>query len=144
MAEELNFHEAFRSDEPPKSASKRRFGYLMAGVFAIVGLWPLTHSGDVYIWALIIAAAFLGSAALIPRLLAPLLWCWMQIGLLMHKITNPILLGLIFYGAFVPTGIVMRALGKRPLQLAFEPDRKSYWIERNPPGPASRSMTKQF
>jgi hypothetical protein len=143
MAEKLNFHEAFRSDEPVKPASKRRFGYLLAGAFTIVGLWPLTHSSHVRIWALIVAAMFLTSAVLIPRLLSPLLWLWTQIGLLMHKITNPILLGLIFYGAIVPTGFIMRALGKRPLHLAFEPNRRSYWIERIP-GPAPRTMTKQF
>jgi hypothetical protein len=143
MTEKLNFHEAFRSDDPAKPASKRRFGYLMAGAFAIVGLWPLTRSGHVHVWALIVAVMFFTSALFIPRLLAPLLWLWMQIGFLMHRITNPILLGLIFYGAFVPTGFIMRALGKRPLHLAYEPERKSYWIERVP-GPAPSTMTKQF
>jgi hypothetical protein len=143
MAEKLNFHEAFRSDEPVQPASKRRFGYLMAGAFAIVGLWPLTRSGHAHVWALIAAAMFLALAVLIPRLLAPLLWLWTQIGLLLHRITNPVLLGLIFYGAIVPTGLVMRALGKRPLHLAFDPGRRSYWIERVP-GPDPRSMTKQF
>src|SRR5712691_7559789 len=106
MAEKLNFHEAFRSDEPVKPASKRRFGYLMAGAFAIVGLWPLTRSGHVHVWALIVAVMFFASGVLTPRLLAPLLWLWMQIGILMHRITNPILLGLIFYGALVPTGFI--------------------------------------
>ena len=143
MTEKLNFHEAFRSDEPVKPASKRRFGYVMAGAFAILGLWPLIRSGHAHVWALIVAAMFFTSAVLIPRLLAPLLWLWTQLGLLLHKVTNPVALGLIFYGAIVPTGFIMRALGKRPLHLAFEPNRQSYWIERVP-GPDPRSMTKQF
>jgi hypothetical protein len=38
----------------------------------------------------------------------------------------------------------MRALGKRPLGLAFDKDAKSYWITREPPGPAPETMTNQF
>jgi hypothetical protein len=143
MAERLNFHEAFRGDEPSKPASKRRFGLLMAGAFAIIGLWPLTHSNPMHIWAVVTAAMFLASAMLIPRVLGPLLWVWMKIGLLLHKITNPVLLGLIFYGGVVPTGLVMRALGRRPLNLAYEADRQSYWIVRIP-GREPHTMTKQF
>ena len=81
---------------------------------------------------------------LLPRALGPLHWLWQRLGLLLHKVTNPILLGLIFFGAVVPTGLVMRALGKRPLRLTFDPAAKSYWILREPPGPSPDSMKKQF
>jgi len=43
-----------------------------------------------------------------------------------------------------PIGLLMRALGKRPLNIALDPEAKSYWIERKPPGPEPESMKLQF
>ena len=144
MAEDLNFHETFRVDDERKRAPTRRFGYLLALLFTTLGLLPLEHSDNIGVWQLVVAAAFFSLALFVPRSLAPLLWLWMETSHLLHRITNPILLVLIFYGGVMPTGIVLRALGKRPLQLKFEPDRLSYWTERNPPGPARARMKKQF
>jgi hypothetical protein len=39
---------------------------------------------------------------------------------------------------------VLRLRGKDPLRLRLEKDAPSYWIVRQPPGPAPRSMTRQF
>ena len=114
----------------------------IAAAFLVVGLLPLTRHGHVHIWALAVAAVFFVSAVFLPRFLTPVFLLWMQIGPLMQKIVTPIFLGLLFYGVFVPTGFLMRLFGKRPLRLALEPGRKSYWIERSPPDP--QSMTRQF
>ena len=60
------------------------------------------------------------------------------------SIVNPIVMGLLFYGTVLPTGLVMRALGKDLLRLKREPDADSYWIVRAPPGPAPETMKDQF
>src|SRR5215510_1126146 len=39
---------------------------------------------------------------------------------------------------------LMRLSGKDPLRLRFEPERKSYWVARQPPGPAPDSLLNQF
>jgi hypothetical protein len=57
---------------------------------------------------------------------------------------NPIMMAFLFFGAVLPTGVVMRLLGKDPLRLKRPLDAKSYWIERHPPGPTSESMKDQF
>jgi hypothetical protein len=44
----------------------------------------------------------------------------------------------------VPIGLILRATGKDPLRLKFDRDAKSYWIPRDPPGPAPDSMPHQF
>ena len=54
------------------------------------------------------------------------------------------MLGLLFFATVTPMGLAMRALGKDPLRLRFEPELKSYWIERQPPGPAPETMKNQF
>jgi hypothetical protein len=69
---------------------------------------------------------------------------WLKFGLLLHKLVNPIMMAFVFFGAVLPTGLIMRALGKDPLRLKRRPDANSYWIERHPPGPAPKSMKDQF
>jgi hypothetical protein len=137
-----NFHEEFSEGEAPKPPSKRRFGFLMTAAFLFVALLPLTRHAPIHIWALAVAAVFFVSAVFLPRFLTPIFLLWMQIGPLMQKVVTPIFLGLLFYGVFVPTGFLMRLFGKRPLGLALEPGRKSYWIERGPSEP--QGMTRQF
>jgi len=39
---------------------------------------------------------------------------------------------------------VMRALGKDPLRLKRDPKATSYWIVREPPGPAPETMKHQY
>jgi hypothetical protein len=43
-----------------------------------------------------------------------------------------------------PTALLFRILGKDPLRLSHDPEARSYWIERQPPGPAPDTMTNQF
>ncbi len=54
------------------------------------------------------------------------------------------MMGLLFYLTIWPTGLIMRITGKEFLRLKREPDRDSYWIVRDPPGPPRESMRDQF
>ena len=110
--------------------SDRSFGLTFAGVFSIVGLWPLPGRGEVRLWALAIAAAFLLAALLVPTVLAPLNRLWLRFGLVLHKVTTPIILGAIFFLVVLPTGLLMRLFGKRPLKLHLERAAESYWVRR--------------
>ena len=63
---------------------------------------------------------------------------------LLAKVVSPIALGLIYVLGIVPTGLIMRLLGKDPLRLRFDPGAEDYWVRRNPPGPDPKTMTQQF
>lgn len=125
-----------------KQGSDRNFGLLFAIVFAVIALFPFLHSEPPRLWPLPIAAGFVGCAYIAPRLLRPLNQLWFRLGLLLHHIVNPVIMALLFYGAVVPTGLILRAFGKDLLRLRREPEIKSYWIEKSSPPPGS--MTKQF
>ncbi len=116
----------------------------MAVVFAVVGAWPLLSGGTARWWALIAATLFCGLAFARPTLLAPLNRLWFRFGLLLNKITNPLIMGLLFYGLMTPYAYVLRWLGKDLLRLRFDPTAESYWIERKPPGPAPETIKRQF
>ena len=69
---------------------------------------------------------------------------WTVFGLMLHRITNPLIMWLVFYGAVTPTALIMRAMGKDPLRRRLDRKAKSYWIVREPPGPAADTMNLQF
>jgi hypothetical protein len=52
-------------------------------------------------------------------------------------------MGLLFFGAVTPMGLIMRLAGKDVLRLKRGAE-ESYWILREPTGPAAKSMKNQF
>ncbi len=129
---------------PVKTASNREFGWVFTAFFTIVGFWPLLDSAAPRTWALLVAALFALTAWLLPAVLAPLNRLWTRLGALMHKIVNPVVLGLIYVLTIVPIGLIFKLLGKDPLRLKRDPNASSYWIKRQPPGPAADSLPRQF
>jgi hypothetical protein len=137
-------HEIFSRDETLVGGSDRSFGIVMTAAFAVISLLNWWHDGYSWRWTGAIAVLFLAATLLYPAALKPLNRLWLKFGLLLHKVVNPIMMAVVFFGAVLPTGLVMRALGKDLLRLKRQPDADSYWIERRPPGPAPKSMKDQF
>lgn len=144
MASSIDTHESFARETDVKGSSNRAFGVVFTVVFAIIGLLPLFGGGPVRWWSLMVAGVFLLAALVRPRVLAPLNRLWTRFGLLLHNITNPIIMGLVFFLAVTPTALIMRALGKDPLRRRFDKSAKTYWIDRQPPGPEPETMKQQF
>ena len=148
MTGKQTLHESLNAHDDVKVGSARSFGLVFATVFIIIALLPLLslsgRQGSLRLWALIVAAFFAVAALTMPRLLEPLNKLWFRFGLLLHKIVNPLVMGLLFFVTVTPIGLLMRSLGKTPLKLGFDKSAKSYWIPRTPPGPEPESMKRQF
>jgi hypothetical protein len=137
-----NFHENL-SHRSVEIGSNRSFGVVMSVACLVIsglGFW----AGSAYwpIWAGA-AAVFGGLALLWPRLLSPLNRVWFWFGLALHKVMNPVVMGVLFFAVITPVGMLMRLSRKRPIDFGFDPDRSSYWLKRGSalqPG----SMTKQY
>lgn len=127
-----------------QGSSDRSFGFIFAVVFLLIGLYPLLNSGGTRVWAMAVSGAFLLLAALIPGVLAPANRLWTRFGLLLHNIVSPLALGFLFFLVVTPTGLLMLLFAKDPLRLRFDPAAESYWISRDPPGPAADSLKNQF
>jgi hypothetical protein len=136
-------HENFTRDEASFPGSDRTFGMVMAGALALLALINGWHAGRLWPWELALAVGFLAAAWLRPALLNSLNRLWMKLGLFLHKIVNPIVMGLLFYGTIWPTGLVMRMRGRDLLRLKREQDAETYWIARTP-GPLPETMRDQF
>jgi hypothetical protein len=53
-------------------------------------------------------------------------------------------MAVIFFGAVLPIGLLMRLFGNRPLTPTFESGAPSYWIRRRQGTPPPGSMKNQF
>lgn len=109
----------------------REFGFIMGafvgGLFGLFFPWLLDYPYPPWPWVMF---GVLGIwAAIAPMTLRPLYRVWMRFGLLMSKITTPIIMGLVFYLVITPFALVFRLLGKDSMQRKFD-DRKSYRISR--------------
>lgn len=137
-------HESYQREERHEGPSDRSFGIVFAVVFAVIGLLPLVTLRMPRWWAVGIGAGFLVLAMLAPRVLAPLNQVWLRFGLLLHRVVSPIALGIVFFGVVTPMGVIMRLAGKDLLRLRSDASAPSYWIDRQPPGPAPESLRDQF
>ena len=138
-------HEKVVSHDDREPPSIKNFGLTFAVVLSVIALLPLVfRSESPRYWALVLGFAFAAAAYLAPSLLRPLNLLWFKLGMLMHKIVNPIVLGIMFLVFITPVALILRLLGKKLIPLTFESDKASYWIERIPPGPAPESLRNQF
>ena len=136
-------HESFYREEAATPGSDRAFGLVMAAAFVVLAVLNGWHQGRLWPSMLGGGALFLLAAYFRPSALRPLNMLWMKLGFLLHKIVNPLVMGLLFYGSIFPTGLMMRMRGRDLLRLERDPGADSYWIARAP-GPAPESMRDQF
>lgn len=126
--------------------SPRAFGMVFATVFALIGLYPLVfleRSSPQWVF-LGLAALMLSIAMVVPHVLQPLNKCWFRFGLLVSKVMNPLILGIIFFGLFTPMSLLMRLIGRDALSRKFLPVTTSYWLERTEERSLSESLKDPF
>jgi hypothetical protein len=139
-----DFHENLTRDEEVIGSSDRAFGITLATVGAIVGTLKLWHGlGSGCLW-LAAAAMFLTLALFWTAPLRGLNRIWMQFGLMLYRVINPVVMAFLFYSTVVPMGLMMRAFGRDALRLKRHKGAASYWILREPPGPNPETMKHQF
>lgn len=119
------------------AAGLRRFalttGAIIAVLFGLLLPWFLGLGFALIPW--IIAAALALWGAIAPSTLRPVYMGWMRFGLVMNRITTPLVLGTIFYALFTPVGLVMRLFGRDAMPRKFDPDAPSYRVKsrKSPP-----------
>lgn len=121
----------------PALPSDRSFGWTFTGFFTLVALFFQP-------WMLALAAATALVTVIRSHWLAPFNRAWMKFGELLNHVVSPLVLGLIYFGVFTPVALVMRAFGRDAMCRRFEPAQPSYWVRRDPPGPADNSFRDMF
>ncbi len=119
----------------------RSFGLLFFVVFLVIGLWPLTKSGEINLYLISIAVIFLILGLSKSKILSPLNKAWIKLGEILGRIIAPIVMALVYFLILTPISLLVRLLGKDLIGMKFSNDIKSYWIKRKK---HLGSMDKQF
>lgn len=136
-------HEDFGREIKTRGPSDRSFGLWFTAIFLFFGLWPLHRGNAIRSWCTALSGAILLVTLVRPALLHGPNLIWTKFGVLLGKLVNPMIPGLLFYLVFTPLGVILRWAGKDLLALSFEPGAKTYWIPRHPSENKS-SMADQF
>lgn len=137
-------HDTTPQDDPAPTASNRSVGLVLGITFGVIGAWPMIANEPPRTWALTLAATLILLALVLPRALGPIAWLWLGLGRVLHVLVSPVIMGVVYGVAVIPTGLYVRLSGKDPLRLKYDPEATSYWIPRDPPGPDPKSLHQQF
>ena len=139
-------HESFDDFGDIAGPSNHKFGLTLGALFlAFAGIRWLLGSGVGFVGTLAgIGAVLVLLGAVAPALLKWPNQAWMKLGVIMAAIVTPLVMLIIFSLVFVPFALVMRLRGRDALGLRRKPAGASYWVERQPPGPAPETMIHQF
>ena len=113
----------------------RRFGLttgaIVAGLFGIVLPYLLNASWPLWPW---LVFAVLASWALVaPTSLRLVYQGWMRFGVLLSKITTPIILTLLFLLTIVPGALIMRLFRNDPMRRRFDESASYRVTSKQPP-----------
>lgn len=100
----------------------REFGLTTGGILAaLFGLFfPWLLARPVPRWPWVIAAILVAWALAAPASLRPVYRGWMKLGLLLGRITTPLIMGAVFFLVVTPMGIARRLLGKDAIVRRFD------------------------
>jgi len=108
----------------------RNFGLLTGTIISVLFglLLPWIFSHDIPLWPWIVAGILWVWAMLSPLTLMPVYRIWMRIGYGLGWINSRIILGVMFYIIFLPSGLIMRLVGKDPMARTLNVNQDSYRV----------------
>lgn len=111
----------------------RQFGFLVGGVFAVIGLWPVVFRGESpRLWAMVLGGLLIVLGGTVPQSLKQVHQGWMKVGHVLGAINTKIILGIVYYGLITPMGLVMRFIGKDPMHRVLAKKATTYRVVRAP------------
>jgi hypothetical protein len=119
----------------PTPREVRQFALLALPAFCLLlaGLGLFRYAS----WpaALLLTGAAIASAVLgllRPRWMRAVLIAWMWAAWPIGWVVSHLLMAIIYYLVIAPIGLIMRALGRDPLQRRLDRDAATYWTPREP------------
>lgn len=116
----------------PSVRDLKWFGLLLLaffGLLAAMALWRFEAPETARI-LLAVGAALSAVYYTVPPLRRWIFLAWMFAAFPIGWTISHVLLFVVYFGVLTPVGLVLRAVGKDPLERAFDRDAPSYWIAR--------------
>ena len=119
------------------------FGFLLSSCFLILGIFFFKSNYLVYIY-FTLSIYFLLTTLFFKTHLNPLLYLWMKFGYLIGKITNPIILGVIFFLLLTPLSVLGKLFKRDELRIYNKNKKDTFWISRKKKIIDPKSLYKQY
>jgi hypothetical protein len=132
------------SSKPPTVRELRRFGLtLSVGVFlGFFLIAPWLRGAPRPLWPIVASAVVLSTALAAPRLLRPVQLASSKVATAIGAVQLRITLVVLFFGLWVPFGLVLRLFRRDPLGLSWDTASKSY--RREPHRRPERPFEKPY
>ena len=127
-----------------KLPSNRKFGFFFGLILLSISI--ILHFQNFYFYSLIIFAiscVLFILSFLAPEILSGPNKIWMKFGLMLGKIFNPIIIGIIFFGIFTPLSFFFKLIRRDELKINFS-KKNSYWIPREKTEDTNTNFEKQY
>jgi hypothetical protein len=135
----MNYHEMSFAQK----INYRKSGFLLAACTAII--YALLFFRGKHHPYLAVAASLLAVLSLFEAWpLQKIIDLFIGVGNFMHKLTNPLIFGLIYVVTVIPTALVLRLFGKEILSLRYDGKTASYWQDRTNNTTWKESFRKQY
>ena len=98
---------------------------VIVGLFGLLLPWLFDLGWPTWPWVMAAVLSAVGFAA--PLALRPVYKTWMRFGLILSRITTPIIMGLVFFLMITPIGLIRRLFSSDPMERNFH-DGESYRV----------------
>jgi len=122
----------------------RKFGLMVGGVFAVLGLlflWRHKSFYPYFLWPGVLLVAF---GVVLPRGLKWVYFAWMSMAFVLGFVMAHVILTLLFFLMITPIGLVARLFGKDFLGLKLDRNAPTYWIPRERKPKPAAEYERQF
>jgi hypothetical protein len=99
-------------------------GAIVAGLFGL--FFPWAFGANYPLWPWILFGVLGVWALLVPNSLKPVYRGWMRFGLLLSKVTTPIIMGAVFFLVISPMALVLRIGRWDAMHRRMDPNAESY------------------
>lgn len=101
-----------------KKSSERNFGFTFFAFFLFISFWSYHNHKHLGLAAtyLGLACLFLSMSLFLPNMLKFLNGIWHNVGLLLSRLVNPIVMAVVYFGLITPIGFFYRLTAKKDLR----------------------------
>ncbi len=114
----------------PDHKELRKFSLILGGAFLALGAFAWYRGSDIANYLLIPGAVIAVVGTVLPAAIRWLFFVWMALGLVLGTIVTSIILTLVFVLAVTPIGLIMRMVGRDPMERELDPQAATYWLPK--------------
>jgi hypothetical protein len=122
----------------------RKFGLLVGGVLAALGILMLVRDKPHFPWLLGPGCIFVTLGLISPRSLKFVYLAWMSLAIVLGFVVSNLLLTFLFLLVITPIGLAARLFRKDFLRLQIHREAPTYWIRRELAAQPRSDYERQF